>query len=243
MNFRILILLFFAVITSIYACKKVTYDDTVAPIDINPPHVNTINATADTINIYQNGIRQNNLSAIYPGGATSYLYFINGVQNFSVKRTNTTNVLVSQTYAIHSNLYYSIFVTGTSSGNIFQTSDAIDAAQAVIDSDATETIGVVRFVNASINSGALNVTVGAGDTVNVHNIAYGTATAFMPFDAAHTEEVKVFVANSTLPAIDSVFTFQPSTIYTLYTRGSLTGTGNNAFAISLAVDPYIQPNQ
>ena len=240
MNFRILTILLVAVTTVLLSCNKKN-NDLVAPLDINPPLVNTINATTDTINIYQNGIRQNNLSSIYPGGATSYLAFINGTQTFSIKRTNSTNVLLSQPYTIHSTQFYSIFVAGTSSGDMFLTTDAIDTAESVV--DTTETLGMVRFVNASINSGALNVTVGTGDTVNIHNINYGTATAFMPFNASHTQEVKVFLGNSSTPKIDSVFTFQVGSIYTLYTRGSLTGTGNNAFAISLAVNPFIQQNQ
>jgi hypothetical protein len=243
MNFRIFTIVIFAVIISVYGCNKVKYADTVAPLDINPPLVNTINATADTLNIYQNGIRQNNASNIYPDGATSYLYFINGTQSLSVKRAGTATTLFDKTFTISSGQFYSIFVTGTSSGDMFQTVDMIDTAETFLANDTTYTEGMVRFVNASINSGPLSVTVGAGDTVNIKNINYAGYTPFMPFDASHSQIVKVFVANNTTPTIIDTLTFETGLIYTLYTSGSLTGTGKQAFGLNLAVNPYIQSNQ
>ena len=238
MNFRILIILFFAAATIFVSCKK--NNDLVTPLDINPPEVNTINATADTINIYQGGVRQNYASDIYPGGATAYIPFTNGTQNISIKRSGTAPVLFSQTFSLASRQFYSIFVTGTSSGDMFLTTDAIDTAETI--ADTTVNLGLVRFVNASQNSGALNVTVNTA-SANFNNVNYASATPFVPFNATVPEEVKVFLPNSTTPKIDSTFTFQVGLIYTLYTKGSLTGTGNHAFSISLAIDPYIETNQ
>jgi len=242
MNFRILTIVFFAVTLSVYGCNKAKYADTVAPSDDNPPLVNTIDATADTINIYQSGIRQNSASNIYPGGSTSYLYFLRGTQNISVKKAGSSAVLFSNTFPIDSSQYYSLFVTGTVTGDMFITNDAIDTAQSVLENDETSTLAMVRFVNASPQSGALAMTIDAGDTVNFKNINYTGATAFVPLNATVTEFVKVFTAsNNTTPAVIDTLTLQPDYIYTLYTRGSLTGTGKNALNISVAVDPYIIP--
>ncbi|WP_461453319.1 DUF4397 domain-containing protein [Mucilaginibacter sp.] len=244
MNFRIFTILFFAAATGFISCTNKNFD-LVTPLDINPPEVNTINATADTINIYQNGVRQNYTSSIYPGGATAYIAFTNGTQNFSIKKSGTAPVLFSEQFIISSRQFYSFFVTGTSSGDMFKTIDAIDTAESVISDSAAHNnynVAMVRFVNASANSGALSVNVNTA-TATFSNINYAGSTPFVPFNASVPEHVQVFLANSTTPKIDSVFTFQTGIIYTLYTRGSLTGTGNQAFSISLATDPYIPPNQ
>jgi hypothetical protein len=237
MNFRIPIL-FIVVITGFSACKG---KDTVSPLDKNPPEVITVNTTTDTINIYQNNIRQNNTSSIYPGGATGYLAFLRGTQNFQIRRTGTTDVLFTKAVTIDSAISYTFFVAGTTADKFFTTIDPIAAAYDTVANDATFTRSVIRIVNASYDSGPLTVTVGTADTVK--SLAFGTATPFMKFNASTSQDVKIYLSNSTTTQLDTTIAFQTGLIYTLYTKGSPKGTGNAAFDIGLTINQYIPLNQ
>jgi hypothetical protein len=235
MNFRIPILLI-AVITGFASCKG---KDTVAPFDKNPPKVITVNATADTINIYQNNVRQNNTSSIYPGGATSYLPFLRGTQNYQIRRTGTTDVLFTKAVTIDSATNYTFFVAGTTADKFFTIIDPIAAAFDTVANDNTFTRSVIRIVNASYDAGPVNVTVGTADTVK--SLAFGTATPFVKFNASTSQIIKIYLPNSNITQIDTL-TFQTGLIYTLYTKGSPTRTGNAAFGIGLTTNQYIPLN-
>jgi len=240
MNFRIPILLI-AVITGFAACKE---KDIVPPNDKNPPEVIVVNTTADTINIYQNNIRQNNTSSIYSGGATGYLPFLRGTQNFQIRRTGTTDVLFTKAVTIDSATNYTFFVAGTTADKFFTTIDPIAVAFDTVENDPTDTRSVIRFVNASYNSGSLNVTVSTADTVNINikSLAFGTATPFMKFNASQNQEVKIYLPNISKAQLDTTILFQTGSVYTLYTKGSATGTGNAAFGIGLTTNQYIPLN-
>ncbi|WP_158989041.1 DUF4397 domain-containing protein [Mucilaginibacter sp. L196] len=237
MNFRIPILLI-AVITGFTSCKE---KDIVPPLDKNPPEVITVNTTTDTINIYQNNIRQNNTSSIYPNGATGYLPFLRGTQNFQIRRTGTTDVLFTKAVTIDSATNYTFFVAGTTADKFFTTIDPIAVAYDTVENDNTFTRSVIRIVNASYNSGPLNVTVGTADTVK--SLAFGTATPFMKFNASTSQDIKIYLANSSTVQLDTTIAFQTGLIYTLYTKGSPTGAGNAAFSIGLTTNQYIPLNQ
>lgn len=236
MNFRIPIL-FIIVIAGLSACKE---KDTVPPSDKNPPEVITINTTTDTINIYQNNVRQNNTSSIYPGGATGYMPFLRGTQNFQIRRTGTTDVLFTKAVTIDSATNYTFFVAGTTVDKFFTTIDPIAAASDTIGNDNTFTRSMIRIVNASYDSGPINVTVGTADTVE--KLAFGTATPFMKFNASTSQEVKIYLPNSSIAQIDTTIAFQTGLIYTLYTKGSPTGIGNSAFNFGLTINQYIPLN-
>jgi hypothetical protein len=239
MNFRILILSL-AVITCLSACKG---KDTVLPFDKNPPEVITINTTADTINIYQNNVRQNNTSSIYPGGATTYLPFLRGTQNYQARRAGTTDVLFTKAVTIDSATSYTFFIGGTTADKFFTTTDPIAAAADTVNKhNAAFNMAVIRVVNASYDADKINVTVGTGDTVNVKNLAFGTATPFMLFNVSHNQTIKVYQATSTTALVEVTMAFQAGQIYTLYTKGSPNTLGNSAFGIGLTTNQYIPLN-
>lgn len=240
MNFRILTLLI-SVAVVVSSCKG---KDTVPPFDKNPPEVITVNTTIDTVNIYQNNIRQNNTSSIYPGGATGYLPFLRGTQNFQVKRSGNANALFTKQVAIDSATSYTFFIAGTTADKFFITTDKLQAAFDTVENDNTFTSSAIRIVNASYDAGPINVTVGTGDTVNIKALAFGAASPFIKFNASHSQEVKVYLSNNTTTAqLDTTIAFQTGLIYTLYTKGSPGGTGSSAFDIGLTTNQYIPLNQ
>jgi hypothetical protein len=224
------------------ACKG---KDTVPPSDKNPPEVIVVNTTTDTVNIYQNNVRQNNTSSIYPDGATGYLPFLRGTQNFQIRRTGTTDVLFTKAVALDSATNYTFFVAGTTADKFFTTVDPITAAFDTLENNGSVFIGLIRMVNASYNSGPLNVTMSTNDTVNINikSLAFGTTTPFMKFNASQNQEVKIYLSNSTIAQLDTTIAFQSGSIYTIYTKGSPTGKGNSAFGIGITTNQYIPLNQ
>jgi len=230
MNYRILIIFLFALITGLLSCKNKDY-----PLPVSPPtYLNVVNATADTLDYAINFTRQNNASDIYPGGATYYLSVISGAQKYQFKKAGSPNVLFTTTYTLDTgtNKYYSIFIGGESADKTFLTVDNINQASAVLATDATNTTAAVRFVNASPTIGSLNFVINQGDTVNIKNSAFESVSPFMLAKAA-LNEIKVYQAGSSTAIVDTTFTFQQDVIYTVFTKGVLNGKGNSAFSAVL----------
>jgi hypothetical protein len=229
MNFKVFTLLFFVLITGLLSCKN----KDIAPVTPILTNLTVVNATADTINYYLNGTRQNNISDLYPGGSTGYLNVFSGLQNYQFKRTGSAVILFSVPYTLDTSKYYSIFVAGTTAGKTFKTVDAIDSAQAILSTDTTFQKSMIRYVNASPDAGQLTVTVGTGDTVSLTNKPFMYVSPFMQFNASHVQSVKVYLPGISKAQIDTPLTFQTGAIYTLFTKGLIAGKGNSAFSISL----------
>jgi hypothetical protein len=230
MNFKALTLLFVVVVTGLLSCKN---EKDLAPVTPILTNLTVVNATADTINYYLNGTRQNNTSDLYPGGSTGYLDVYSGLQNYQFKKTGSAVALFSVPYTLDTSKYYSIFVAGTTANKTFKTVDALDSAQAILVTDTTFQKSMIRYVNASPDAGQVTVTVGTGDTVNLTNKSFMYVSQFMPFNASHVQHVKVYLPGISTAKIDTPITFQTGAIYTLFTKGLVTGQGGSAFSISL----------
>lgn len=230
MNFKALTLLFFVVVTGLLSCKN---DKDIAPVTPLLTNLTVVNATADTINYYLNGTRQNNTSDLYPAGSTGYLTVFSGLQNYQFKKTGSSVVLFSVPYALDTGKYYSIFVAGTTASKTFKTVDALDSAQTILYYDTTDTKSMIRYVNASPDAGQLTVTVGTGDTVNLTNKPFMYVSPFMQFNASHAQVVKVYLSGNSTAKLDTTITFQTGAMYTLFTKGLIAGKGNSVFSIGL----------
>jgi len=223
------------------ACKG---KDIVAPFDANPPQVITVNTTTDTINIYQNNVRQNNTSSIYPGGATAYLPFLRGTQDFQIRRTGTTDVLFTKAISIDTTAYYTFFVAGTTADKFFMTTDNLAAIYNTIANGGFNN-SAIRFVNASYNSGPLNVSVSTDDTLNVTSLKFGNTTPFVKFNPTRAQDVKIYLSSNTAkPLLDTTIQFLTGVIYTIYTKGTpATGTSLSTFDIGITTNQYLLPVQ
>jgi len=232
MNIRLFALLFFAVIIGFESCK----DKDLPPATPLQAYLNVVNATTDTIKFYINGTRQNNVSNLFVGGSTSYLSVISGTQNYKFSdAVGNFATLFTTTYDLLDSVNYSLFVAGATPDKAFLIADPLLSAYNALAADSTDTLGtesVVRFVNASPDAGALNVTVGAGDTVNINNAAFKYAGPYILFTSG-LKEVKVFQTGSTTPKIDTMITFLSLQRYTLFTKGLLNGKGTSAFSVSI----------
>jgi len=231
MNIRFFALLFFAVLTGFMSCKN----KDVPPATPLQAYLNVVNVSQDTIKYYINGTRQNNASNLFVGGSTSYLGVISGNQNYKFSKGNGDfGTLFTTTYDLVDSVNYSLFVAGTTPDKSFLVADPLLMAYNILAADTTDTLGTqstIRFVNASPDAGLLNVTVGAGDTVNVNNAAFKYAGPYMLFTSG-LKEVKVYQAGSTIPKIDIMITFQALSRITLFTKGLVNGKGTSAFSVS-----------
>jgi hypothetical protein len=225
MNNKVLIFCFLGLMAVLLSCK-----DKDAPAPASPvAGLMVINATADTLNYYVNGTRQNNLSFIYPAGATAYTNAIAGTQNYSFAMAGRPQVLFSKSFTLDSGQYYSMFLGGASAANTFLVPDALSAAGAL----TNDTTATIRFVNLAPNSGALNFVVNAGDTINFKNCTYKTVSPFMVIKAGSLQTIKIYQNGSATPVLDTTFTLAASSIYTVFTSGIPKATVSSAFNTQL----------
>ena len=222
---------FIGIFAFLSSCKDKDYPQATPDTNTN---LNVINATADTLNYYINGMRQNNASSLYPGGSTYYLNPITGAQNYSFKKNGSAVVLFNTTYTLDTgkNVNYSIFIGGESNAKTFLTVDNLNQANQVVAADASNTTGALRFVHAAPGMGALNVVVNKGDTINLTNCSFKYVSPFMLVKDT-VNEVKVYQTGSSTPIVDTTFTFQSDVIYTLFAKGMVNGSGNSAFSVVL----------
>jgi hypothetical protein len=216
------VLLFIAAVTGLIACKN--NDNVFPPVTFSA--INVVNTSADTLNFYLNGTRQNNSSSIYPGGTSGYLTVPSGSQNYQFKRAGGFNVLFSIPLNLKDSVNNSLFVAGQTSDKVFSTVDnlLIDTAQ---------NFSTIRFVDAAPDAGALNVSV--GDTVNFRSQSFKSSSVFLPVGSG-LKEIKVYLGGASSPKIDTTITLQPQRVYTLFAKGLLNGKGNSVFDVGIVLN-------
>jgi len=224
MNKGFYILLLFAAMLTIEACKN---NDNVFPT-VTYAYVNVVNASADTLNYYLNGTRQNDNSSLFPDGQSFYMPPIpSGKENIQFKKSGTFNVLFSYPMILQNSVNYSLYVTGASASGAFSTVDYLDTT-------GTQT-GVnfgLRFVNASPAAGTLNVSV---DSTTYTNAAFKSSSSFLLYGSG-PKVVQVYVGSSSTASVDTTIIFQPGHLYTLFSKGVLNGKGTAAFDVGVATN-------
>ncbi|MDF2434052.1 MAG: hypothetical protein JWP44_3683 [Mucilaginibacter sp.] len=222
MNIRYSVFLFIAALAGLASCKN--NDEVIAKTVIS--NINVVNASADTLNFFVNGTRNNNNSGLYPGSQSYYLKVPTGSQNYSFKKAgpSTPNQLFSLNLNLKDSTYNTIYVTGEASSGAFSTVDNLYTDTA---------FAQVRFVNASPDAGSLNVTV--GKTVNFAASAFKSSSAFLKVTGGQNE-VKIYLAGASTPKIDTIITMTKGRGYTLFSKGLLTGKGTAAFNVGMALN-------
>ncbi|RFZ82075.1 DUF4397 domain-containing protein [Mucilaginibacter terrenus] len=224
MNFKApVFLVWFLMVFVIASCKK--NDDAPSQESSLTTSVNVINASADTLNLYSNGSRINTTSSIYPLGSAGYLTVKFGEREYQFKKYGKSEVLFTQTLTLDTSKVYSLFITNQVDKPIFTTLDTLVAD--------TSGRAKIRFVNASPDAGNLDVLI--GDTVNFKVRAYQSASVFLPVSTG-LKRIRVFKSGSTIPLSDTTRTLVGSRLYTLFSKGLLTGTGGNRFGTGLIVN-------
>lgn len=219
--------LLFAVTVAVFACKQ--GDDT-APKLGSTSYLNVINAVTDTkaIDYYLNGTRQNTKSAIYLFNSSGYLRVQASEQQYEIKSDSPRTAIIDvRLNPAKTDSTYTLMITGQIGNGTLSTIFLNDYF-------VTDTLQAskVRFVQASPGTNAYDVFV--GDSVSFKNQAFKSATGFVNVGPG-VKTIKVTLAGTNQSVLtDSVkVTLQANTYYTLFTAGSPTGSGNNAFAVGL----------
>ena len=222
MNSRFLILLFVVTLLGFTSCKN---NDNVFKTVLYSA-VNVINASTDTLNFFLNGTRQNNASSLTPGSSSGYLTVPSGSENFQFKKAGTSTVLFNVPLTLIDSTNSSVYLTGESTDKAFYTTDNLLL-------DTNKFTSTVRFVNAAPDAG--NLTAFVGDTLSFANRAFKSSSAFAGVGSGQ-KEIKIYQTGSSVPKIDTVITMQTATIYTLYAKGLVNGTGNSKFSFGIIIN-------
>lgn len=221
MNIKLPFLLVAILAFGLASCKKTD----APPAAVQTTNLNVTNASTDTLNYYLNGTRVNNASSIYPLGSSGYLGVAVGQQNYEFKSPRSPVVLMSLVLTLDTGKTYSLYVAGRSANLTFSTIDTLVAD--------TGNLATIRFVNASPDAGKLDVMV--GDTVNFKGRAFKTSTVFLPVIAGN-KHIRIYQSGSVTPKIDETRMLIAGKVYTLFTKGSLKGTGAAALGTGIVVN-------
>jgi hypothetical protein len=201
----------------VFSCKKINAD--LPPEMGDAASMNVVNATADTLNIFQNGTRFNYTSSFYPGGSLSYLQVLAGEHQYQLKKAGTPNVLLSLPLQLDSGKNYSFFIAGITTDHVFLTSDVPLAK------DDTE----IRFVNTSPG---MSFDIKIASNFNYSSRTFKSVTDFVKMTAGKNH-YEVYQTGNPVPLKTGDLTLVAGGVYTLFTKGTLTGTSDNAFDVKL----------
>jgi hypothetical protein len=219
------VLLFMGIALGLASCKN---NDNVFP-KVESTFLMTVNASADSLNMYLNGTRQNNGSTIFPVGSFGYLAEPSGQQNYQFKKAGQFNYLFSLPLNLKDSVNYSLYIYGTSASQTFTATDVL------IPNSTSPDTTQIRFVNASPDAGNLSVTV--GDTLSFTNQAFKSVTSFKQTGGGQ-KEVKIFQVGAATPKVDTLIVFEPGAIYTIFSKGLISGKGSAAFGVGVENHPF-----
>jgi len=211
---KILLLLVFIVI-ALSSCKSNGDIVPYAP----PANLNIVNTATDSLNVYQNGARLNNISTISPGSQSGYISVASGAKTYQVKKNGAASYLInSLPLTLDTTAYYSLFIAGETSDKIFLANDALPAGAA--------NSSLVRFVNASPVTTNLDVTIG---TLTFSNQPFKAITAFSNLLISSSTNVTIYQHGTNTLLFSGTTLLSAGAAYTLYAKGTPGGTGLNAF--------------
>ena len=184
-----------------------------------PANLNIVNTAPDSLNVYQNGARINNISTISPGSQSGYTVVASGAKIYQVKKNGASTYLINNLpLTLDTTAYYSLFIAGETSDQIFLANDALPAGAA--------NSSLIRFVNASPATTNLDVTIG---TLTFSNQPFKAVTAFSNLLVSSSTNVTIYLHGSTTPLFKGTTLLSAGAAYTLYTKGIPSGTGSNVF--------------
>lgn len=207
-------------------CEK--DDNTVTPDGAGSARVLVAHASPNAPGVdllVDNAVVGTNLT--YPNN-TGYLNVSAGTRNIKVRLTGTTTIVIDANVPLTANTVYSVFAA-----------DSVSKLTPVVLTDNLSTPAAgkahVRFVHLSPNAPAVDIAVQGGAVV-FPNTAFKSATAFTPLDAGtYNLEVRVAGTSTVVLSLPDV-TFANGGIYTVFARGFVGGTGDQALGAQTIVN-------
>ncbi|UCH66518.1 MAG: DUF4397 domain-containing protein [Ignavibacterium sp.] len=163
----------------------------------------------------------------YPNN-TGYLGVNSGTRNIKVNVTGTSTTVIEANLNLMENINYSIFAV-----------NSVANIEAVVFEDNLTAPASgkahVRFIHLSADAPAVDITLTDG-TVVFGNKSFKESTSFTPLDAA-TYDLQVRVAGTTTVALELPgIMLEAGKIYTVFAKGFLSGTGQQALGAEIIVN-------
>lgn len=210
---------------SFTACSD---DDPITPDPTPTAKVMVVHASPDAPGVdllVDNVIAGSNLT--FPN-STSYLEVEAGTRNVKVNVTGTQTTVIGADLNITANVAYSTFAVNTVAN--LEPLIFIDNLAAPASGKAH-----VRFIHLSPDAPAVDITLTDG-TVIFSNVAFKGSVDFTPLDAG-TYPLQVRVAGTSTVVLElGNITLQAGKIYTVFARGLLNGSGDQALGASIIVN-------
>jgi hypothetical protein len=224
--FKNLILFLTIILFSAFSFTACSDDeDPITPDPTPKAKVMVIHASPDAPGVdllVDNNVVGTNLT--FPNN-TGYVEVDAGIRNIKVNVTGTQTTVIGADLNILGNVAYSAFAVNT----VANLEPLI-----LVDNLATPASGKahVRFIHLSPDAPAVDITLADG-TVIFDNVDFKGSVDFTPLDAG-TYPLQVRVAGTSTVALDlGNITLQAGKIYTVFARGLLSGSGNQALGAAI----------
>lgn len=204
-------------------------EDPISPAPTTPTaKVMVVHASPDAPGVdllVDNAVVGTNLT--FPN-STGYLDVPAGTRNVKVNVTGTQTTVIGADLNIAGNSAYSAFAVNTVAN--IEPLVLVDNLTAPASGKAH-----VRFIHLSPDAPAVDITLTDG-TVVFSNVAFKGSVDFTPLDAG-TYPLQVRVAGTSTVALDlGNITLDAGKIYTVFARGLLSGSGNQALGAAIIVN-------
>ena len=222
---------FFATLLVIAALLFVGCSDDSSPVEPDPEmsRVLVVHASPDApgVDLLVDDAVVNSAALAFPNN-TGYLEVEAGDRNVKVNVAGTATTVIDATLNYSADANYTVFAV-----------DAVaNIAPLRLEDDLTAPAAGkahVRFVHLSPDAPAVDITLTDG-TVVFPNTAFKGNTAFTPLDAG-TYDLEVRVAGTSTVALSLPgIALSSGTIYTVFAKGFLAGTGDQALGAEIIVN-------
>jgi hypothetical protein len=159
---------------------------------------------------------------------TDYLTVSAGTQNVKARVAGTSTTVIDATVPVTAGMNYSVFAA-----------DSVSRLTPLVLTDDLSTPATgkahVRFVHLSPNAPAVDIAVQGGAVV-FPNVSFKGNTAFTPLSAGtYSLEVRLAGTSTVVLTVANV-TFADGGIYTVFARGFVNGTGDQALGAQVIVN-------
>ena len=191
--------------------------------------VKVVHASPDApgVDLLLDGQKVNSSALAFPNN-TGYLEVTAGDRNVKVNVANTSTSVIDATLNLDPNAAYSVFAVNT----VLNIEPLV-----LIDDLATPAAGMAhaRFVHLSPDAPAVDITLTDG-TVVFGNQAFKEATAFTPLGAG-TYDLQVRLAGTSTVVLPlNGITLENGKIYTVFAKGLVSGSGDQALGAEIIVN-------
>lgn len=212
---------------SVTSCKD-DEEETPAPsVDKSSVMVTHASPDAPGVDLLVDNTKVNSAALTFPN-STGYLSVNSGTRNIKVNVAGTSTTVINADLPLVKNVSYSIFAVNTVA--------SIEPLVIEDDLSAPATGNAhVRFIHLSPDAPAVDIAVDGGAVV-FPDVTFKEYSDFTPLPAG-TYDLEVRVAGTTTVALDlDPIVVEAGKIYTVFARGLLTGTGNQALSAQIIVN-------